>query len=637
MISPSATEGPVNKKILSVFLISAIPFLYCYFLFFTFNQQITHSHLPTTEVLSKADTHASGLDEHDGIERNVLLAMFLIVGPAGFMLYKSGIAPKFLMGLGAVLLFVFLAEMHFFNNLLTSLFVWNKIKTWVQITLIFTAVVALWALLYNRLLLLGRLLIVQTIIICCFVPWGDISIYDYSYIMAPALKVLQCGKISAAYFQYDLLPSIPAYFILKHSGGPYDYRIAAQVSMFIFFVAAFVMARRFFVYKNLAFLLLAAIMLVRLFMGLNEITNAPQVTSMRLDWWLLLFAASYYFGLKDFKFGLCLLFLIVMLNSFGVIYLLCYLLLIGFLLLLQFYNSYISDGMLPNVQAVTDWFKAYGVNIGLAVAGVILHWLITGNMVNESVTIYKDFQLGMLPVLQDSAYWYFGAVFVFCFALLLVFKDRFKDEYWNASLFLLFLFVGNSIYFYGRSHENNIINISGSLLFVVILCSDLLLQLLAGEEGKLSVTKKLTGLAPFAFIFLIMLMADANLFAVNTKVYTKCIKDKFPDYPVAFPHPMDLQVVADITHGSKKVYFMVYGGSDFYLYYAGNYNVPSKYVPIDTWMLKSEKIEYANKLLSEGYYIVAVAGDDVFKKDFLPYLHYKNTYPENVYVAYSNE
>jgi hypothetical protein len=53
-------------------------------------------------------------------------------------------------------------------------------------------------------------------------------------------------------------------------------------------------------------------------------------------------------------------------------------------------------------------------------------------------------------------------------------------------------------------------------------------------------------------------------------------------------------------------------------------------------MLKSEKIAYANKLIEQGYYVVAVKGDDIFKQDFLPYLKYKNVLGENVYVSYSN-
>jgi len=635
MTEQNTADSSMFKKILSVLLVAGIPFLYCYFTFFAFNHEITHSGLPTFEVMSTADTHVSGLNEQDGMERNFLLAMFLIIGPLGYMLYRSKLAEKFLMIVGAVLWLVFLLEMHFLPNLLTPLSSGEKIMNFVVITAWFSGAVLVWKSLYRLSPFVGRLVIAETIILCCFVPFGDISYYDYSYIMAPALKVLQTGKISGAFFQYDILPSIPAMYILKTGGGPYDYRTVGQISMFVFFVATFVVARRFFTHKSLAFVLLAVMLIMRLFMNLNEVTNAPQVTSIRLDWWLLLFAAAYFWGLKDFKLGICLAFLVVLLNSFGVIYFACYLLLVGFLLLLQFYNNYMEDGTLPNQQVFTDWVKTYATNIGLGLGGLVLHWLITGNIVNESISIYKDFQLGMLPVLQDSLYWYFAGIFVFCFALLLVFKNRFQENYWNASLLLLFLFIGNSIYFFGRSHENNIVNISGTLLFVVVLCSDILLQLFTEEGQPLSFKKKLAGLAPFAFIFLVLMLADANMFAANTTAYKKYLKEK-TEYNQSFPSDLDLKVIGDVTNHSKKVYFMIYGGSDFFLYYKGGYEVPTKFVPIDTWMLKSEKIDYANKLLEQGYYVVAVNGDDIFKKDFLPYLKYKNVLSENVYVSYSN-
>jgi len=637
MMEQHTADSSMLKKILTVLLVSGIPFLYCYFTFAAFNHQITHTGLPSAEVLAKADTHVSGLNEHDGAERNVLLAMFLIIGPAGFFLYRAKeIAPKLLMVAGALMWLLFLVEMHFLPNLLTGISSGEKLATYLSIISLFTGAVLVWKLLYDRSPFIGRLVIAETLILACFIPFGDISYYDYSYIMAPALKVLQTGKLSTAFFQYDILPSIPALFIIKSGGTPYDYRNVAELSMFVFFAGSFVMARRFFTHKSLAFMLLAVMLIMRLFMNLNEVTDAPQVTAIRLDWWLLLFAAAYFWGIKDIKFGFCLLFLVVLLNSFGLIYFFCYLLMLGLLLLLDFYNNYTTNGTLPDAGVITNWFKTYRVNIGLGFGGLILHWLLTGNIVNESVTIYKDFQLGMLPALMDSLYWYFGAVFAFSFALLLIFKERFKPAYFSAALLLLFLFVGNSIYFFGRSHENNIINISGSLLFVVFLCSDMILQLITEEGKPLSTGQKFAGLTPFALIFLVLILADANLFAVNTKSYKKYVADHFPAGNQTFPGPLDLQVIGDITHGSKKVYFMIYGGSDFFLYYKGGYDVPSKFVPIDTWMLKSEKIAYANTLLSQGYYIVAITGDDIFKKDFLPYLKYKNTYNENVYVAYSN-
>ncbi len=635
-MNPSVSDSPTFKKILSVLLVAGIPFLYCYFAFYTFNHQITHTNLPTAEVISTADTHVAGLNEHDGIERNVLLAMFLIIGPLGYMLYRSKWPMKLLMAVGAVLWLVFFLEMHFFANLLTPLASGEKLRTFVEIVLLFAGTSLVWKWLYGLSPFVGRLVIAECIILCCFIPFGDISYYDYSYIMAPALKVMQTGKFSSAFFQYDILPSIPAMFILKRGGGPYDYRIVGQASMFMFFVASFVVGRRFFTHKSLAFLLVAMMLIVRLFMNLNDVTNAPQVTSIRLDWWLLLFAAAYWWGLNDFKLGLCLLFLLVLLNSFGVIYFVCWLLLIGFLLLLQIYNNYMDEGTLPNTQVFTGWFKTYAANIGLGLGGLALHWLITGNVVNESVSIYGAFQLGMLPVLQDSLYWYFGAVFAFSFALLLIFKNRFNDKYWNAALLLLFLFVGNSIYFFGRSHENNIVNITGSLLFVVVLCSDVLLQLFTEQGHALNLKQKAVAMAPFAFIFFVVMLADANLFAANTKSYKDYIDKRFPPYTQSFPSALDLQVIGDVTHNSKKVYFMIYGGSDFFLYYRGNYDIPSKFMPIDTWMLKSEKIAYANKLIEQGYYVVAVKGDDIFKQDFLPYLKYKNVLGENVYVSYSN-
>ena len=562
--------------------------------------------------------------------------MFLIVGPAGFLLYKSQLPSKILMAIGFILWLIFLVELHFFTHLFSSLLSGHTLLNMATITFTFVGMVLVWNWLYKKNLLLARILIVETLVLICFIPYSDLSYYDYAYLMGPALKVFQTGKIASAYFQYDLLPSIPAWFVIKNGGSVYDFRIFVQAFIFLFMLAAFIVARKFFANKSLAFCLLAMLIIVRIFMGMSEITYIPQSSSIRLDWWLLLFAAAHLWGLRNFKLGICFLLLIIFINSFAIVYLFCYFIAIVLLLALKFYDNYTENVSIPASQLISDHLKPYLPNIALSFVGLVLYRLITGHIVNESLSVFKDFQIGMLPVSQDSLYWYFGAVFTFCFALLLIFRKQFKNDYWESSIMLLFLFVGCSMYFYGRSHENNIINLSGILLFVVVLCSDVLLQVFSNEGQPLRLSQKLVGLAPTGLIFLMLMISNEGMFSVNTRNYLNYIKNKHWTYPENFPTQTDLSTVAALTHNSKNVYFMTYAGRDFFFYYRGNYEVPGKFVPVDGWILKKDKIAFANDLMAKGYYVISDENDNVFNRDFVPELTYKNKEAQNGYVAFSN-
>ena len=60
-------------------------------------------------------------------------------------------------------------------------------------------------------------------------------------------------------------------------------------------------------------------------------------------------------------------------------------------------------------------------------------------------------------------------------------RDRIGDRKGQTTLFAVALTLANSIYFFGRSHENNLINISASLLLCAFIGIDL--AIFAWDEG----------------------------------------------------------------------------------------------------------------------------------------------------------
>ena len=78
---------------------------------------------------------------------------------------------------------------------------------------------------------------------------------------------------------------------------------------------------------------------------------------------------------------------------------------------------------------------------------------------------------------------------------------------------------------------------------------------------------------------------------------------------------------------------MIFDSEDFYLYYRGKYDMPSKFNPIDALVILNDKIAIINQKLEEDYYIVGVEADDIVKGTFLPKLHYNSYFTNGRYFA----
>jgi len=93
----------------------------------------------------------------------------------------------------------------------------------------------------------------------------------------------------------------------------------------------------------------------------------------------------------------------------------------------------------------------------------------------DSAYLYQQIGIGFIQISKISFYWYFLVLVSATVAILFLKRNNLSINYFNSSLLLIALSIGNSIYFFGRSHEHNIINISASLIFVLFLFFDLVL------------------------------------------------------------------------------------------------------------------------------------------------------------------
>ena len=194
--------------------------------------------------------------------------------------------------------------------------------------------------------------------------------------------------------------------------------------------------------------------------------------------------------------------------------------------------------------------------------------------------------------------------------IILLFKLRnsVSSTYLATGFLLTYCAIGNSIYFFGRSHEHNILNIAIVLLFLFFFMLDLISRFLNAGAGTTTTLSSLrryfAGCAASAAVILITVSYSHN---IQGKVITQVVNGLQGQltYPAKFDeHSFSdyLNIVKMITHNSSKVYFI--DKSDFMLYYLGGYAQVGYCNPFQTWIFSRDLNRFLQELLDNGYYLV---------------------------------
>ena len=445
----------------------------------------------------------------------------------------------------------------------------------------------------------------------CFIATEPINFSDYSYIFAPALRIIHHFKLSEIYFRYDLLLSLLAVLWMKLGIDLNYFQVLGQFSLYLFLLVSFFFSKRLFLKKELSFYLLAALVLIKVFAIMSDPVFCFQVTPLRLDWWILLAILAHEKGLYCKWMGLSLGFLIIFHNAFGIIYTIGYLETASVLLLVDFMQN------IPRIRALKailkKHFKCNLWNVAIIVLAFVTSTLMFGSSL-ESASLYQSIGIGFLRIAETSFYWY--VIVMICAASIYLFnlKEKLPDGYFTTGSFLIFLAIGNSIYFYGRSHEHNIINIAGSLVFILFMLFDLL-TLKYNCPGKNNALKRLSlAVLPNIFILLLLIFYSERIDLITVKKLDNIKKLQFI-YPI--PVSFNTEKIKELTNGSANVYFV--GENDFFYYYYGEYVPQGHFLPYNSWIFMQELVGFMQDLIDKGYYIVFL---DENNNDVLPGLKY---------------
>jgi hypothetical protein len=411
------------------------------------------------------------------------------------------------------------------------------------------------------------------------------------------------------------------------------FQIIGQFSYFIFFLAAFFFSKKYFINKKLPYYLLTGLVLTKVYGMIADPIVFFQGTPLRLDLWLIILIIAYWKGLYSKTLGIALGAMMILCRTFGLIYSISYVEIIALLVLLEsLRNNFTSHSTIEAIKKHMSLSKANLVIIGLS---LLANLVIFGDIISRGAKDYSRIGIGFMPISRQSFFWWIFAIIALTVVMLFKKRKIISERYFITGLFLIFLAIGNSMYFFGRSHENNIINISGPLLLIIFLLFDTLSvkHIKASSHANAKLKRAIVAILPVLFIALVAYSYSSNIIGRAKIQYDGAIKSRYT-YPMIFSfNPSEIK---NVTGNSDRVYF-VSRGQDFYYYYYGDYKPQGYFSPYSTWIYKKELSNFIQKLIDGHYYIAVNKNDLPTEGEILSALRYDNIIETQNFMIISSQ
>jgi hypothetical protein len=444
----------------------------------------------------------------------------------------------------------------------------------------------------------------------CFISTAPIEWYDYSYSLAPALRLIHGAGISEVYFQYDLFLSLIGLAWMKMRLDLNSIQMVAQFAYFLLMISVFAFSRRWLIDKRIPVFLLISLVLLRIYAGPGDAVHSFQGTPFRYDMWLILMMLVYFKGPYHWSAGLFCGLMLLLHNNFGIIYSAAYVQLLLTLDALD--TAMLPGGIIKTVSVALTKFATRNIrNLIFMLLCALAHYLLFRNPDVPNDYNYVRMGIGFIKIATDSFYWYVVVISGLSFTLLLRLRSIVSDSYLAAGILLVYLAIGNSLYFFGRSHENALIVLSPVFLLLFFLLLDLAGYALIRGADKLGTSfihRNFAIIVSLVFIAAIAIWYGDNITRKAAIQARNAVKGQFI-YPSEVPEryiQKTLAEVRSVTGDNPKVYFV--GDYDFLFDYYGGYAPVGYYNPVYAWISRTEFNKFLQGLVDQGYYLVVDNG-----------------------------
>ena len=549
------------------------------------------------------------MQDRDGIEPQVLLLLTLALCALTFLCMQllkhvPRLPHLLLMTAGVMFALIFMVGVPPEAPLAQTARLWRYVLA-VEAAIFLAAFVARWAARRRGI----QFMLAAGLVPICFLEASLPSHADLSCILAPALKLRLGFSPAQVYMQYDYLLSLLAVGWQRIGGEPFAFSRVTQASFYLLLVACFLLARRMFQEQRLAGMLLVALCVVRIYGIPGDANVFPQTTPLRIDLWILLLAPALFFGLRHWSVGLAAGLVYFFARSFGVLYLGSYALALSVDFLVRHFDA---EEPIPLWQEIADYARQVTAGLLFVGAGVLASRWFFGNPVSDALLTYQRLRLGMMRITSGSFYWWIAPALAATGWLVMSLRGVIGQRRVGASIFLLTLAIGNSIYFFGRSHEGNLLNISAPLLFSVFLGMDL--AILAWQAGPVWV-RWCVQAAPWLTLAIVGFCYSGRIVEkIHTQYEWLTQRQALQEHDQT--GPIVCEEIASAA-GDSRVF--VYDLADYWFYEKCGYVPPGYIQPLLLQPLRAKLIEQLDQLLNAGYKVIVpkVHSDEVdFPFDF---------------------
>lgn len=421
----------------------------------------------------------------------------------------------------------------------------------------------------------------------------EASAFDYGFVIGPALKLSFGEHLGSFYMQYGLFMTYLFKWMVDLRLTLSHMQVVMGVIFALWYVFFWLLAKKLIKDSRLAFLCLVALFGLRFLAIRHDPTLIPQASPMRLDLWAPLLLVAYTFGLTSPFTALSFAIGYLLDNSFGLFYILAYYATVGSLFVLGFRKRTIP------IKSFALLFAPLLVALGVQV-------MLFGSLFSSAALLYARLLISFIPTSYTSYLWIVLAFLpIALYSFLLEPDARVKQ--------VLFLFFAITLiqlnYFYGRSHEHNLLNLSGLLVFLFFFTLDRLRRVFS-----LRYSPVLLGVG-FIVLGSVFFSGEAN--RKLTRAWARLATLNFSYTNTADSRAEEFAKVR-LRYRTQKVYLL--SDIDSYVYYRNNIHPPGYFNPFWANVLLDDTVGFLLDLVDQGYTLVFWK-DERFILDFLEKLN----------------
>ncbi len=406
-----------------------------------------------------------------------------------------------------------------------------------------------------------------------------VSVFDYGFVIGPALKLSTGEKLGSFYMQYNMLLTWAFQLMMAFGLRIHQMQAVLSVLFALWLLAYHRLATKLLDDRLLVLLFLVALVVVRFLAILAGPTCFPQVSTLRLDLWVPLALVLRRFGFTSLATSVAFALSYVADNIFGLLY-------------LAFY------GLALGASLVGEWraqrrLEVRRLALLVPPLGALAFQLATfRSLTNPAGMLYQSLHLGFLPIEFTSMFW--GVLWVLLAALFPIVSDP-DPERRRVSAFLLAFAVAQLGYFFGRSHDHNLLNISGIWLLVLFVGLDRLR--FAGVTARWSRT------LATSFVLMATVASGQTVKGPFDRIRAHWARRLFLE-----PNPIEQQIdfLAKALGQAKRDQLVLFSSLDAYANYRLHIPQRGPIAPLYAEVYLDETARRVRSLLRDGYRMLLV-------------------------------